>query len=50
MQQKNKRILRSIAPQQYVLYVENTQDSVYVITALENFNSEYVATIDLEDI
>lgn len=29
-------------PEQYVLYVKNSQDEVYVNTALEGFNMDYV--------
>lgn len=44
------RVLRSIAPIQYIFYVVNTKDEDYISTALQNFNKEYVATINLEDI
>ena len=44
------RILRSIAPEQYVLFIENTQDEVYVNTALNGFNMDYVATINLDEL
>lgn len=36
------RSLRSSTPEQYVLYVKNSQDEVYVNTALEGFNMDYV--------
>ena len=44
------RILRSIAPEQYILFVENTQDEIYLNTALEGFNMNYVATINLDEL
>lgn len=40
------RTLRSQYPEQYVMYVKNTQDEVYCKTALENFNMEYVKFIN----
>lgn len=47
--QKLGRSLRSDSPEQYVLYVKNTQDSKYVDTALEGFNMEYVKFIDFKE-
>lgn len=44
------RVLRSQYPEQYVFFVENTQDEKYISTAFENFNKEYIATINIEDI
>lgn len=44
------RVLRSLYPEQYVLFVENTQDEVYVNTALSGFNMDYVATITLDEL
>lgn len=48
--QINGRVLRSKYPEQYVLYVKNTQDEVYVKTALENFNLDYVKFITLNEL
>lgn len=39
------RTLRSLYPEQYVLYVKDTQDETYVKTAIENFNKDYVKFI-----
>lgn len=44
------RTLRSLYPEQYVLYVKNTQDETYVQTALENFNKDYVKFITINDV
>lgn len=44
------RTLRSKFPEQYVLYVKNTQDETYVKTALEDFNMDYVKFIELKDL
>ena len=44
------RVLRSITPEQYILFVENSQDEVYLNTALEGFNMDYVATINLDEL
>lgn len=48
--QTHGRVLRSKYPEQYVLYVKNTQDEVYVKTALENFNLDYVKFITLNEL
>lgn len=45
--QTHGRTLRSQYPEQYVLYVKNTQDQVYVNTAIENFNKDYIKFIEL---
>lgn len=47
--QKLGRSLRSDSPEQYVLYVKNTQDSKYVETSLDGFNKDYVKFIDFKD-
>lgn len=44
------RTLRSSFPEQYVMYVLNSQDEVYCKTALENFNMEYIKFIKMEDL
>jgi len=44
------RTMRSLSPLQYVLYVKNTQDQVYVKNVLENFNMDYVKFIPLENL
>lgn len=44
------RVLRSIYPEQYVLFVENTQDETYISTMLGGFDSEYVSTINLDEL
>jgi len=43
-------VLRSIYPEQYVLFVENTQDETYISTMLGGFDSEYVSTINLDEL
>ena len=48
--QTHGRILRSELPEQYVLYVKNTQDEVYVTTALDGFNMDYVKFVELKDL
>ena len=48
--QSHGRVLRSSFPEHYILFVENTQDETYVSTALENFDKQYVSTINLEEI
>lgn len=45
--QVHGRTLRSLYPEQYVLYVKNTQDETYVNTATENFNKDYIKFISL---
>jgi superfamily II DNA or RNA helicase len=50
MIQQLGRTMRSLIPEFYVLYVEDTQDFTYLTTATEGLNKEYVATINLEDI
>ena len=44
------RVLRSLYPEQYVLFVENTQDETYISTMLGGFDSEYVSTINLDEL
>ncbi|HPQ79660.1 MAG TPA: helicase-related protein, partial [Candidatus Dojkabacteria bacterium] len=46
--QTQGRVLRSLAPEFYILYVKNTQDEKYTQTVLENFNMEYVTYKDLK--
>lgn len=48
--QTHGRILRSALPEQYVLYVKDTQDETYVTTALEDFNMDYVKFVELKDL
>jgi len=48
--QTHGRVLRSQFPEQYILYVEDTQDEVYITTALENFDLTYVKKINLDEI
>lgn len=48
--QLHGRILRSEYPEQYVLYVKDTQDANYVTTVLENFNKDYVKFIEFEEL
>ncbi len=48
--QTHGRILRSELPEQYVLYVKDTQDETYVTTALEDFNMDYVKFVELKDL
>jgi superfamily II DNA or RNA helicase len=45
--QTHGRILRSLSPEYYILYLKNTQDETYVKTALSNFNNEYVIQTDI---
>jgi len=47
--QTQGRVLRSLAPEFYILYVKNTQDEKYTQTVLENFNMEYVTYKDLKE-
>jgi superfamily II DNA or RNA helicase len=44
------RSLRAMFPEQYVMYVIDTQDEVYCNTVLENFDKQYVKFIKIEDI
>lgn len=44
------RTLRASFPEQYVLFVKDTQDANYVTTALENFNMDYVKFVELKDL
>jgi superfamily II DNA or RNA helicase len=48
--QVHGRTLRSLFPTQYVFYVKRTQDEVYVNTAIENFNKEYVNFTTLDNL
>lgn len=41
------RTLRSLYPEQYVMYVKGTQDEVYVQTAIKDFNEKYIKFISL---
>lgn len=43
------RSMRAMYPEQYVLYVNNTQDETYVKTALTSFNMEYVKFINFKN-
>lgn len=47
--QVHGRTLRSLFPEQYVLYVKDTQDEVYVETAIENFNKDFVKFISIQE-
>jgi len=49
-QQVHGRTLRSSFPEQYVLYVRDTQDETYVKTALEEFNMDYVQFININNV
>lgn len=40
------RTMRALAPEQYVFYVKDTQDEIYVKTAIEGFNEEYIQFIN----
>lgn len=44
------RSLRAVLPEQYVLYIKNTQDETYIGTVLEEFNMEYVKFVELKDL
>lgn len=44
------RSLRSLSPLQYVIYIKNTQDEVYVKSALEDFNMDYVEFITISNL
>jgi len=44
------RTLRSSYPEQYVMYVKNTQDEIYCKTALNDFNMDYVKFVTIKDI
>jgi len=44
------RTLRALFPEQYVLYIKDTQDEVYVQTVLEGFNMNYVRFVNLDSI
>lgn len=44
------RTLRAVYPEQYILYVKDTQDEVYVNTAIEDFNKEYIKFTTLNKI
>jgi len=44
------RTLRASVPEQYVLYVRDTQDETYVKTALEEFNMDYVQFININNV
>lgn len=48
--QVSGRTLRATFPEQYVMYVKGTQDEVYVKTALDNFNMDYVKFVELKDL
>jgi superfamily II DNA or RNA helicase len=50
MIQQLGRTMRSLIPEFYVLYVEDTQDFTYLTTATEGLNKEYVATINLDEL
>lgn len=50
MSQSLGRVLRSSYPEYYILYVKNTQDEVYLNTVLEEFNKEYVYTLNINDL
>lgn len=41
------RTLRAKFPEQYIMYVKNTQDEKYIKTALENINKEYINNIEI---
>ena len=43
------RALRAVYPEQYVLYVKNTQDETYVKTALTSFDMNYVKFINFKE-
>jgi superfamily II DNA or RNA helicase len=43
------RTLRSLLPEQYVLYIKNSQDEKYVETSLDGFNKDYVKFIDFKN-
>lgn len=48
--QVSGRTLRASFPEQYVMYVKDTQDETYVKTALDGFNMDYVKFIELKDL
>jgi len=48
--QTHGRTLRSSFPEQYVMYVKDTQDETYIKTALEDFNMDYVKFIELKNL
>lgn len=48
--QVSGRTLRAMYPEQYILYVKDTQDEVYVNTALTNFNMDYVTKINIKNL
>lgn len=50
MIQQLGRTMRSLIPEFYILYVEDTQDFTYLTTATEGLDKQYVATINLEDV
>ena len=50
MIQQLGRTMRSLIPEFYILYVENTQDFTYLTTATEELNKDYVATINLDEV
>jgi len=44
------RVLRAEHPEYYILYVKNTQDTQYLKTALEGFNTEYLNWINFNEL
>ena len=50
LSQQLGRAMRSLIPEFYVLYVEDTQDFTYLTTATEGLDKQYVATINLDEI
>ena len=48
--QPGGRIMRSSAPEFYILYVKNTQDETYLENALEGFNRDYIVETTLNEL
>jgi superfamily II DNA or RNA helicase len=44
------RILRSKHPEYYILYVKNTQDTTYLNTALEGFDTKYLNWLNFDEL
>lgn len=48
--QVHGRILRSSLPEQYVFYVKETQDEVYLENIINNFDKKYIENIKIENL